>query len=340
MNKTNFQQPPSLRHLKRLTTQVGVVQHADHEVPDPAHGYSIDDNARGLIACLWHFQQFQDPSVLRLAEIYLSYIERVFSQSGDFHNFLSYSERILDSVGSDDSNGRAVWALGETIACQPDSELAARAEKILKRANITRHLSHNFSRAKAYILLGLLAAGRTEEAKQWAETLAAMFTKNQADDWQWFENGLYYANGIIPYALTKAAQTFGDDNLEQIAVASFDWLDSVSRQQNIPAPIGQAGWFERGQTKAEYDQQPLEAADMVLAAAELFELTNQKRYRQIAEEWFNWYEGNNTQKVSLINEATGGIFDGLTPGGVNKNQGAESIVTYLMAYLELTRFSR
>lgn len=332
----DFRQPPVLRHLKRLTTPTGVIQHADLEVPDPAHGYSIDDNARALIVCLWHYQIFNDPSVLRLADIYLSYIERVEKTSGDFHNFLSFSENTLDAVGSEDSNGRAIWALGETIACQPSPELVERAEKILNRVTIDRHLAHEHSRTKAYILLGLLGAGRLEEAGKWADRLVAMFEKNNQSNWRWFEDGLYYANGIIPYALAKAARVLNNDQAKEIAIASFIWLDQVSRDKKVPSPIGQAGWYKRGSTKAKYDQQPLEAADMVLAATELFELTGKKSYQTTALDWYGWYDGANCDGRPMINHATGGIFDGLTPKGVNGNQGAESIVTYLVAYLSLS----
>src|SRR5689334_7287367 len=107
-----FRHEPILRHLKRLTTPTGLIQHADYDVPDPAFGYSIDDNARALIVCLWYQKLFNEPAITRLADIYFSYIERVEKEGGSFHNFLSFSEKVLESEGSEDSIGRAVWALG------------------------------------------------------------------------------------------------------------------------------------------------------------------------------------------------------------------------------------
>lgn len=330
---SQFLERPQLRHLKRLTTKVGLIQHADHDVPDPSFGYSIDDNARALIACLWHNKLFQDVSVLQLAEVYFRYIERVEKEGGSFHNFLSFSEKILDSEGSEDSIGRAIWALGETIALQPGTELAKKAQTILERSQISKHLNHPHIRTKAYILLGLLAAGKLDEAKKWADRLTEIFKQNATDGWLWFENGLYYANGILPYALAKTAITLKDERYKDIAVRCFDWLDQVSRENNVPTPIGQNGWYLQDGKKALYDQQPLEAADMILAASELYRLTNNQEYLDKAVEWHNWYEGVNSQEKSLINQETGGIYDGLTLQGVNQNQGAESIVTYLMAYL-------
>jgi uncharacterized protein YyaL (SSP411 family) len=331
-----FHNHPDLRHLKRMTTKVGIIQHADHEVPDPSHGYSIDDSARALIACLWHYQAFQDKSILKLAEIYFSYLERVEKEDGSFHNFLSFTEQALDTEGSADSNGRAIWALGEVIRAKPTKEMTAKAQTILQQAPLERHLDHEYVHTKAYILLGLLAAGEKEAAKKWADRLVEFFNKNKQEDWLWFSDRLTYANGILPYALAKAARELGDENYGTIAQSSFDWLNGISHEQNIPCPIGQNGWFVRGQTKAFYDQQPLEAADMVLAASELYRLTDQEKYLNSALEWQSWYIGNNLGNQSIVNQQTGGIYDGLLPVGINQNQGAESIVTYLLAYLSLS----
>jgi uncharacterized protein YyaL (SSP411 family) len=335
----NFHDRPALTHLKRLTTKDGLVQHADKEVPDPSFGYSIDDNARALIVCLWHYRQFQDPSVLQLAEIYFSYIERVEKEGGSFHNFLSFAETVLDSEGSEDSIGRAIWALGEVISCLPGSEMAEKATAMLNRTSIEKHIAHPHLRTKAYISLGLIAAGKDGEARRWMDKLAESYKLNAEPGWQWFEDGLFYANGILPYAIAKAAAASEDKGLKEIASQSFDWLDQVSREKDLPSPIGQNGWYKKGEEKALYDQQPLEAADMVLAASQLYIVTKQDRYLQVALEWMSWYYGHNSLGKPLINERTGGIYDALTPGGVNENQGAESIVTFLMAQLALTNLA-
>lgn len=335
-----FNERPVLRHLKRLTTKDGLIQHADYEVPDPAHGYSIDDNARALIACLWLNQSFPDPSVIQLAEIYFHYLERAEKEGGSFHNFLSFTEKVLDSEGSDDSIGRAVWALGEVVAANPSAEISEKATAMLGRTKLDRHLEHAHIRTIAYILLGLLAAGQLQEAEKWANRLAEIYDQNETAEWPWFEDSLRYANGILPYALAKAAIVLKSNRLTALARKSFDWLNLVSHMDNVPAPIGQNGWYFRSQPKALYDQQPLEAADMVLAASELYRLTTDEKYLQTAIEWYSWYEGNNSQKSVMINSETGGVYDGLTPTGVNKNQGAESIVTYLLAFLALGQLAR
>lgn len=334
-----FEERPSLRHLKRLTTKGGLIQHADLEVPDPSFGYSIDDNARGLIVCLWHHKIFNDPALLQLAEIYFNYLKKVVKEGGSFHNFLSFSEKLLDSEGSEDSIGRAIWALGEVVGYGKNTQFAHEAKEMIGKTHIDKHLEHSHIRSKAYISLGLMAAGMKEEAKPWIDQLVECYKTNRQENWKWFEDGLYYANGILPYALTKASSIYNDKEIEDIAIESFNWLNEVSKEDNYPAPIGQNGWYKKGEEKALYDQQPLEAADMIITSAELYNLTKDKLYLDKALEWYGWYEGNNTKKERVIDSSTDGIFDGVTHEGINKNQGAESIVTYLMAYLKLSEIS-
>lgn len=334
-----FEQPPPLTHLKRLTSKTGLIQHADKEVPDPTFGYSLDDNARAMIACLWYYKVFGDRNVLQLAELYFNYIKRVEQKEGTFHNFLSFLETKVEDEGSEDSIGRAVWALGETAALHPKQAIANNAKSMLERTNLDKHLSHAHLRTKAYISLGLAALTKNTELTRWADTLVAAFKRTSHDSWQWFEDSLRYANGIFPYALARNYQSSGNEKYLSIAQRSYRWLDSVSREKGVPAPIGQNGWFFKDRSKALYDQQPLEAADMVLAGSELYQITKDRDYLELALEWMSWYWGHNTNKLPLINEQTGGIYDALTPDGLNLNQGAESIVTFLLAYLNLSKIA-
>ncbi|QQG50316.1 MAG: glycosyltransferase [Candidatus Berkelbacteria bacterium] len=334
-----FRNRPVLTHLKRLTTKDGLVQHADKEVPDPSFGYSIDDNARALMVCLWHHKIFGDEAILRLAEIYFNYVKKVEKDGGSFHNFLSFTEQILDNEGSEDSIGRAIWALGEACADSPMKFMKEAAEGSLKRSALEHHLEHPHVRTKAYVLLGLISANDETMARIWANKLVDIFHANSSPDWQWFEEALRYANGILPYALAKAYISTKDKRYLEISEQSFRWLNGVSRLDDKPAPIGQNGWYFKDGDKAEYDQQPLEAADMVLAATALYEATKNEEFLRNALEWMSWYHGNNTANKPLISEQTGGIYDAVTPGGVNENQGAESIVTYLLAYLALSEIA-
>ncbi len=338
MELKDFASRPPLTHLKRLTTPRGLVQHADLEVPDPAFGYSLDDNARALIVCLWHYQLFADRAILNLFEIYWRYLQRARNQSGSFHNFLSFSESILDAEGTEDSIGRAIWALGTILGSHPDLAVGGQAERIITETNLSKHTEHPHVRAKALILCGLMAA-KDRSVATWADQLITAYEHSKSANWPWFEDNLRYANGILPYALATSYLLTKNRRYLDVARVSFDWLNTVSRIGGQPAPIGQNGWYYQGGEKALYDQQPLEAADMVLAASALFEATDSRPYLDLALEWMSWYGGHNSQGTAVFNAATGGVYDALTPTGVNKNQGAESIVTYLMAYLALTKLA-
>ena len=335
LKTSDFEGRPPLAHLKRLTTREGIIQHADHEVPDPSFGYSIDDNARAAIVCLWHYNKYNDSSVLQLFNIYYGFIKKVRMEYGSFHNFLSFTEQLLDSEGSEDSIGRTIWALGEIAANHPDEKIQKEATEIIKGTQLEKHHLHKNIRSKAFIMLGLLAADQTEEAIKWADELVEAYKEAGTDEWQWFEDSLRYDNGLLPYALAKAYLKTKHSKYLNIAVKTFDWLDEQSRKNGTPIPIGQNGWYFKGKDKALYDQQPLEAATMVLAACAMFEATKERKYVDKALNWISWYYGNNMNKKSIFNKETSGIFDALTEKGVNLNQGAESIVTYLLAYLTL-----
>jgi hypothetical protein len=293
-----------------------------------------------MITTLWYHRNYQDRSVLQLLEIYFSYIKRVEKEGGSFHNFLSFTEQILDAEGSEDSIGRTIWALGEMIKYCPEESMRNEAKSIFEKSNINHHLEHPHVRTKAYILLGLLAADQKEEATRWADKLVDIYKQNATNDWKWFENYLSYANATLPYALAEAGRILKNQSYVDIAKESLSWLDLVSRIDGKPAPIGQAGWYFKDGVKASYDQQPLDTSDMALAFSALYQATNDSGYLDKALEWMSWYKGNNSQGVYVVNEANNGVYDAVTPGGVNKNQGAESIVTYLMAYLFLGSFER
>jgi len=335
---TDFLAPPSLTHLKRMTTKDGLVQHADLEVPDPAHGYSIDDNARALIVCSWYYRVFPRDELLALAKIYLSYISRAKVKSGEFNNFLDYLGDVPGQQKSEDAFGRTAWALAEAQVCFAGKDIAEKAKQLLLGV-LENKKEMDPIRSQAYLLLCSCALKDIRETSTLADKLVATFNKKRRVGWQWFEDCLYYANGILPYALAQASMLTGRQDYAEIAQISFDWLDKISQEKGRPAPIGQNGWYCFGQEKALFDQQPLEAADMVMAAAALYRINRKKHNLTRAIVWMSWYFGNNLWQLSLINPATKGIFDALTPGGVNENQGAESTVTFLMAYLSLSQLA-
>ena len=111
----------SLAHIQRLTDDTGIVQHAKYGIPNLKEGYCLDDNARALILDILAYQQNKSKIALELLPYYLSYIQYMQCDDGNFRNFLSFKREYLDEVGSEDSFGRTIWALGYLINNAPNN---------------------------------------------------------------------------------------------------------------------------------------------------------------------------------------------------------------------------
>jgi hypothetical protein len=332
-NDSIINTPPRLSHLKRLTTKDGLVQHSDLDLPDPSFGYSIDDNARGLIVVLKYHRLYSNPSLVNLAWIYLNFIKKAQLKNGKFHNFLSYDGRYLDRAGSEDSLGRTIWALGFASGRGTEKKIAQTAQKVcldsLKWVKSLKHL-----RSKAYAILGCYYLKKEELVRHLADSLVNSYQLHQDSKWHWFENTIRYCNGIIPTSLFFAYRISKKKEYLNVARESLDWLLEECQIEGIPVPIGQNGWFHQGGDKAIYDQQPIDPSNLVSACLAAYQATKEKKYYYLAKDWWRWFWGNNLQNVVLVNES-GSAYDALTPNGPNLNQGAESTLAYLLATLEL-----
>ncbi len=333
-----------LDRLKRMTDDTGVVQHALYALPDTNHGYSIDDQARALIVALKHFNLTGNWTSLDLATTYLRFLNYGQLADGRFHNFMSFERRWEDAVGSEDSNGRVVWALGYTTLTGVEEDLQMTARTMLLRSySWLNRLT--YLRARAFAILGLYHYLRTEpedrEARELvslhADALVAAFDLKASQDWEWFEDILTYSNGRLPHALLLGYLVTWKERYLEVARASLDFLLRVT---HIDGPgrvdlVGQAGWYPRGGERARFDQQPVDANALVDACVAAFQVMGDKRYLAEAHLAFAWYLGRNAMSKPLYCESTGGCFDGLTPDGVNRNQGAESTISYLLSYLSM-----
>lgn len=336
----NFQKAPSLKFLQRLTNDTGVIQHAKYAVPERNLGYSVDDNARALIVAVLHHKLFADEQSLDLAINYLSYVQHSKSSDDWFYNFMTYDHQFLDHAKTEDGFGRVFWALGYTIYANPRRDLVLGAKHTV--AEIMGNIRKlKYIKAQAYTIAGLYYLSQTS-GYDWAKTeldflagnLVASFKKVSDKDWEWFEPFMTYSNAIYPYSLTLASQATGKAEYLAIAKQSLAFLEkATTNPQGIPTPIGQSGWYFKGKEKATYDQQPVEAAKMVIANLALYKTTLEESYLEAAKKWFSWYHGNNLKHKLVYDEVTQGCFDGINAEGVNLNQGAESIITYLLAYL-------
>lgn len=344
---------PNLRYLRRLTTDRGIWQHTRGDVPDTALGYSIDDVARALIVANHAARLFpslnapadDDQRTLRdLAEIYLRFLATYQLSNGRFHNFVSEQGTPADAMGSDDSFGRTTWALGETVASGITPEQQARAQELLRKSE-PRLAVTSSPRTNAFLLLGLSAVA-TEPHESFPQPLVGKlvqdlldrFRSHRGDNWAWFEDSLHYSNAKIPLALLRSVallEAVGDPRAPEargVALESLDFLLKETTHEGVPAPIGNRGWYQRGSVKPLYDQQPVDAAAMVLACLEAWRVARESRYRDAAESWLRWYEGNNVRHESLLGD-DGYVHDGISEDGINMNRGAEVLVTYLLARL-------
>ena len=334
--------PIKLDHLKALTDDTGILQHTKYSIPNRKEGYTTDDNARALGACIKFLQFHDDSDVSKLANTYLSFLFHMQRPDGKFHNLLSYDRGFLDDLGSEDCMGRSLWTCGYAILTNLSKGIKTTSKEIFDKC--FRHASNFKSlRAKTFTILGLCYYyeafphdyNLSKSIVSLTEQLLDSYQRVSASDWCWFEPYLTYVNARLSQALFKAYDIIGDERYLQIAKESFDFLVEVQVIGENFVPIGNKGWYTRGGQRALYDQQPIEASCTVEAALTAFHVTNEEKYQRVAYIAFEWFLGKNTQDVVVYDPTTGACYDGITPQGLNLNQGAEATISYLLASLEL-----
>ena len=343
ISSTNVPEP-KLDHLRRLTDSTGILQHACYTVPNYHHGYCVDDNARALVVATKYYRIFRDRRILRLLTPYLGFTLYAQREDGWFHNFMGYDRRFLDEGGSDDCFGRALWGLGYTIAFAPKS-FRALAKEIFDRA-LPRVGELNL-RGSAYAILGLhyyldQYAGASEVRRlleRLADYLAGIYEKNAAPEWRWFEDQLTYGNGVMPHALFLAHGHTEDARFLKIAEESLDFLFNEQLRDGHLSLVGSNGWYPRGGTKADFDQQPIDATDLIEACKSAYRDTKKRLYLDRMRICFDWYLGHNDVGAPIYDFRTGGCCDGLTPSAANMNQGAESTLSFLLALMTMYEIS-
>lgn len=330
---------PKWDHLFRLTDDCGLIQHARGSVPLYQSGYTLDDNARALLVALEGYRQQQKPEFLELVRRYLAFILWTQQPDGRFVNFVSYDRRFLEPYGSQESQGRALLALAEVCRQPVDQGVSAAAEQALEHA--LPQAKFSALRAAAYGLvaaLTLLKNAEKSEQVQLAEALrqhcrqllVEAFQRTAEPNWAWFEPTLTWGNGLLPWALWKEAAFSGDPQVVRVASQSLDFLNQVcTAPQGYTALVGNRGWYARGAGKAIYDEQPIDAADLLLANVAAFQVAEADRYLVAARRAYAWFHGENRLGCSLFDPASGGCRDGLGESEVNLNEGAESLLAYL-----------
>ncbi len=336
-----------LDHLHRMTDDTGMLQHATFAVPNYSEGYTTDDNARALIltVLLEQLPQSEVMETRSLASRYLGFLGLALNPANDrFRNFLSYGRAWNEEKGSEDSHGRAVWALGTVLGRSKDLSLRGAAGRLFEMA-VAPALSFGSPRAWAFTLLGVeeylhLFPG-DRDAQNVSSTLANRLIElqrgNQSPGWVWFEDVVAYSNARLPQAVLQAGFRNSDRHMISVALDALRWLGEHQRggETNHFVPIGSQGFYRKGGPKARFDQQPVEAGGAVSACLEAYRVTEDDRWRKEAWSAFNWFLGENDLQIALYDPRTGGCRDGLHPERVNENQGAESTLSFLMAQVEM-----
>jgi glycosyltransferase involved in cell wall biosynthesis len=337
--------PLKLDHLRRLTDETGILQHAVFTIPNYREGYTTDDNSRALMVSTL-LEQAGSENAADLATRYLAFTWFAFnSETRRFRNFMDYQRNWLEESGSDDSHGRALWAMGTVLGRSSVPVLHNMAGRIFEKSLLTI-LETTSPRAWAFALIGIhdylgrfsgdRRVGQVRD--ELAGRLMKLYGENRQDTWRWFEDRLTYCNAALSQAMMLCGKSTADAAMLQAGVESITWLASLQHADTEGGhfvPIGSNGFYPRGGERARFDQQPVEAQAMVSACLEAHRITGDKRWRQEARCAFEWFLGRNDLHLSLYDPTTGGCRDGLHPDRPNENQGAESTLAFLQASLEL-----
>ncbi|HZR84567.1 MAG TPA: glycosyltransferase family 4 protein [Candidatus Binatia bacterium] len=341
----------NLEHLRLLTDETGVLQHAAFDVPRYEDGYCLDDNARALLAmALIDDSETEDVrSVRALASRYLAFVRHAYnSKCGRFRNFMSYERSWTEEVGSEDSHGRAVWALGTVVGRGADPGRQTLAGELFHAA-LPAVSSFTSPRAWASSLLGIdeyLHAFQGDRTVQLvrtrlAERLLELFRTVSRPDWPWFEDRVTYDNPRLSQALLVSGSRMEDEEMKLAGLRSLEWLVSIQRSEvGEFAPIGSNGFYRRAGDKAAFDQQPLEAYAVVAACLAARRTSGDAVWTEHARRAFRWFLGQNQLQTPLYDASTGGCRDGLHADRVNRNQGAESTLSFMLALLEMRSAAR
>ncbi|MGN6177584.1 MAG: glycosyltransferase [Mucilaginibacter sp.] len=334
----------SLAHVIRLTDDTGIVQHAKYGIPNLKEGYCLDDNSRALIMALMAYQRNKSREAFDLLPVYLSYIHYMQREDGNFRNFLSFNREYLDEVGSEDSFGRTIWALGYLISCAASNSYREFAMELFHRS-LPHFKALTHLRGMANTIIGVsqyLKAVPTDESMldelvKLTQPLIDAYENTRSKDWEWFEDKMTYDNAILPLALLHSAGITGNERVRDIALTTMAFLDKLTLANGYLSPVGNDGWYQRGGEFPVYDQQAIETMAMVLMNFQAYELFRKPEYIEKMFLCYRWFLGENSLRAPLYDHETKGCCDGLLPTGINRNQGAESTLAYLISHLTVLK---
>lgn len=334
----------NLSHIKKMTTEKGIIQFSKINQPDIESGYTLDDNARALIVMCMYFKQSGDQSQISYIRKYLGFIEFCQQDSGKMYNYVDKTYKFTDQnehVNLDDSTGRTVWALGYLISLTEilPYNIILDAERILKKLLI--HVTDIYStRAMAFSIKGLYYYKKESSnpdilpmVKKLSNRLVQMLKHESSEKWTWFEGYLTYANSILPESMLYAWLMTDEKKYLDAANLSLEFLLDHTFNNEWIEVISNRNWLTRGEKSVHVGEQPIDVSYTIMTLSMFYNVFNEARYKDKMDMAFNWFLGNNRLHQIVYNPCTGGCFDGLEENNINLNQGAESTISYLMARL-------
>jgi hypothetical protein len=336
----------SLDHIKRMTTINGLIQFSAISKPNLQSGYTLDDNARALIAVTKHYQLTNTEEDLELINTYLKFILFCQQENGSFLNYVDKEGNFTinnSNENLEDSNGRAIWALGEFISHKEiiHKSLIKKAKFAIEKALINIHKFHS-PRAISFAIKGLYFYNQESQSPRinylitsLADNLVSKYRGVSDKKWKWFEDYLTYANSILPEAMLFAGLSTGSELYKDIAKTSFDFLLSLTFKEDQIKVISNQGWYHRGKSANQFGEQPIDVAYTILALQTFYQVYEDDAYKSKMCITFDWFLGKNHLHQIVYNPKTGGCYDGLEQYHVNLNQGAESTISYLLSRLTM-----
>jgi len=347
---------PSLEHLHRLTDDTGLFQHAKFTIPLRSEGYTTDDNARALIVATKYYALYHEPETLQLLDRYLAFVLHSHNDNpsslslrradGRVRNFMDFDRTWHKAEPVHDAIGRVIWAFGAVLA-QPPSDIYVPIAQ--ERIDIAMPLiKKQYPRGMAYSILGLAGYLKqfpnAEDVKSCmanaADLIVSRFEKNMKPNWPWFEKILTYDNAMLPCALFTAGISLHNKKYIEIAKKICDFVLESTFTGSHFSFVGCQGWFPRGGKKAQFDQQPIEAAGTILMLDAGYKATKNKKYLMLRQKAFNWFLGENDLGIPLYDSKSKGCGDGLGAEGISLNQGAESTISFLLGLLTMCEGKR
>jgi uncharacterized protein YyaL (SSP411 family) len=331
---------PSLEHLKQLTDDTGLLQHARYTIPLREEGYCTDDNARAVIVTTKYYALYHDRQALQLLDRYLAFVLYSQNSDGSIRNLMNFDRTWRENEPGNDALSRVLRALGAVLAKPPSPAYLPIIKEYFENSAV--YVEKQSPRGMAYSILGMSDYLRqfpeTDDIKKKMETAAdnliVLYEKNNSPDWQWFDGALTYDNAVLPCALFVAGSILGN-KYREIAEKTCEFLLANTFNGSNFSFIGCHGWYKRGGTRTKFDQQPIEALSTVIMLKTAYEATGNNRFLTLQRKAFDWFLGKNDLHIPLYDSKTKGCSDGLMPDGANPNQGAESTLCFLLSLLTM-----